>query len=107
MIQNDQSEILNHCLTLIEHKRVTLDQCVARYPQYKELGEQLEAALTVRALPLPRLDSARRQSIRNQMMAQYRATPAAHTRPQVAAKRSTPRISWALRAFVSGFMVLV
>ncbi len=104
-MQSSQSDILSQCLTLIERGQITPAQCVARYPEFKDLAELLDAALTVRVLPLVRLDSARRQVIRQRMMAQYQATRAAYqqTRPT---DRPAARRNWALRALVSAFMVI-
>ena len=63
IMQSSQSDILSQCLTLIERGQITPAQCVARYPEFKNLAELLDATLAVRALPLVRLDSAAPDSL--------------------------------------------
>jgi hypothetical protein len=53
-MKRDVNYALDECLTLMEEGRVTLEECLARYPEYaSELRQPLEVALEVRRVPPP------------------------------------------------------
>jgi hypothetical protein len=53
-MKRDVNYALDECLTLLGEGRVTLEECLARYPEYaSELRQPLEVALEVRRVPPP------------------------------------------------------
>jgi hypothetical protein len=53
-MKRDVNHALDECLTLLGEGRLTLEECLARYPEYaSELRQSLETALEVRRVPPP------------------------------------------------------
>jgi ferric-dicitrate binding protein FerR (iron transport regulator) len=53
-MKRDVNDALDECLTLLEEGHLTLEECLARYPEHaSELRQPLEVALEVRRVPPP------------------------------------------------------
>jgi hypothetical protein len=71
--QNDQfDDVLERCLKAIENGQVTIEQCIARFPQYAELGELLSLAVATRELPRPMMSAAFTTKTQQRLQAQLR-----------------------------------
>src|SRR5438128_1822874 len=84
--KNNYDEILDRCLRAIERNQATIESCVKRFPEYRELGDLLRMALAVRGLPRPMMPSAFTIRTQQQLQAHFRARTrtqraAAHRRP--------------------------
>ncbi len=73
----DPQEILEACLREVRSGAASIEECARRYPEFRELGALLTAALALRVLNAETLDMAQREAIERRLRAAY----SLHVRP--------------------------
>ncbi len=77
--RNDNlDEALNRCLRAIESGQISVEECIARFPQFSELGALLHTALLLSDLPRPPMPTAftvrTQRRLQNHLRERVRAT---------------------------------
>src|SRR5258708_21173134 len=77
--RNDNlDEVLNRCLRAIESGQISVEECIARFPQFPELGALLHTALLLSDLPRPPMPTAftirTQRRLQNHLRERVRAT---------------------------------
>src|SRR5258707_6096440 len=76
---NNLDEALNRCLRAIESGQISVEECIARFPQFPELGALLHTALLLSDLPRPPMPTAftirTQRRLQNHLRERVRATP--------------------------------
>src|SRR5450432_4188590 len=100
---NNLDEALNRCLRAVESGQISVEECVARFPQFPELEALLHTALLVNDLPRPPMPTA--FTLRTQRRLQ------SHLRDRVrAAQRSRASTWWSSLgrlAVITGIFILI
>jgi hypothetical protein len=73
----DPHEIFETCLRDVRAGKVSVEECVRRYPEFTALGALLRSALALRSLSAERMDAAQREALERRLRAAY----ALHVRP--------------------------
>lgn len=94
----DRSDILNSCLQAVESGESTIEECEAKYPDFKGLGSLLRLAMAVQEQSRLRMPEARRNAL------ERRLTQLAKTR--ASAQRSPRRWLVPLVSVAAVFIVL-
>lgn len=93
----DRADILASCLDALESGQATVEDCVARYPDYKGLGDVLRLSLALRAESALKLAETRKVALERRLM-----------RMVVEQKRhAAPRMRWLRAAFGVAALVAV
>src|SRR5258706_239773 len=71
-------EILDRCLRAIERNRATIETCVARYPEYPELGDIVKTAVMLGSYSSVEMPATATAKPRQQLQAQLRKTARAN-----------------------------
>src|SRR5436190_12047902 len=66
------NDILERCIQAIENGQASVEECVARFPDYPELGNLLRVAITFREMPRPEMPAAFTAKIQQRLQAQLR-----------------------------------
>jgi hypothetical protein len=114
------SDILNTCLEQIERGQATIDSCIRRYPEFKELRELLQVACIMRDLPIPKLNTVSRSAIEQKMLTRFKQTQAVRARQLAASPRTAPGFAqrfaqrptvrsggWAMRLASAAFILIL
>jgi len=96
----DFNDILHRCIQAVERGQVTVEACVAQFPEYPELGDLLTLALAMREMPRPMMSAAFTAKTQQRLAAQLKAQTA---------RRSTPtkRRLWTRLAAVFGVLAIL
>src|SRR5579871_2995262 len=77
-----RSEILDNCLKAIEQHQATVESCALKYPDFEELAFLLHAAEAVQRVQPVSMSVMSKNSVREQMLAHYRAQNVRAKAPQ-------------------------
>src|SRR5437667_11178218 len=70
---NDQfNDILERCIQAVTAGQATVEECVARFPDYPELGDLLRLSTTLTDLPRPPMPAAFSAKTQQRLQTQFR-----------------------------------
>ncbi|MEP7288302.1 MAG: DUF5667 domain-containing protein [Chloroflexota bacterium] len=100
------NDVLERCIRGIESGQVTIEECVARFPQYPELGDLLHLTTEFTALPRPQMSETFAAQTQQQLQASLRATMR-QSRPARSAYRWQPLYRVLAAVLVFGLVIFV
>lgn len=97
----DRNAIFAACLDAVHNGEATVEQCVARYPDYRGLGDMLRLALAMRESP-PDMPEPRRVALERRLVrAMEQRTRAEQQAARAARRPLLPRLVFGLAALVA------
>src|SRR5262245_37879207 len=93
------NDILERCIQAIESGQASVEECVARFPDYPELGSLLQVVVAFRDMPRPEMPAAFTVKTQQRLQAQLRQRVRA-------ARPARARLSW-LPRFAIALLVIV
>ncbi|MCX7977133.1 MAG: DUF5667 domain-containing protein [Bellilinea sp.] len=110
MMNDRLDDILNECLEALESGRMTLSECLQKYPQYRQpLEELLGLAMEVRSAATVEPRAAFRRSARARLTARLNDLPVVTNRNPLRLLKqiSTQPIQWSRRMVMNWIAILV
>src|SRR5713226_9344149 len=103
---NDQfNDILERCIQAVTNGQASVEECIARFPDYPELGDLLRLSTTLQDLPRPPMPAAFATKTQQRLQTQFRERMRA-SRPSRAPRMLTGwRALW--RALVVVALVVI
>ena len=97
----DRNAIFAACLDAVYNGEATLEECIARYPEYAGLGDMLRLALAVREAPPPDMPEPRRVALERRLVRAMDLRAKAEKAAQTARRPLWPRLVFGLAAVVA------
>src|SRR5258708_37001811 len=70
---NDQfNDILERCIQAVTNGQASVEECIARFPDYPELGDLLRLSTTLQDLPRPPMPAAFATKTQQRLQTQFR-----------------------------------